>query len=391
MLTRVFAEAVRTLEPGGRIAVNVANLGRKPYRSLSADVIGILQDELGLLLRGEVIWLKARGASGSCAWGSFQSPANPVLRDVTERVDRGQQGPVRPCPLRARRRRRSGSRPRSRCPRTSSSRPPPTSGRSPPRGHPRRVTRRRSPSSCPCGSSSSTPTADDLVLDPFMGSGTTGGGRRPDRTAVRGLRHRDVVRRDRRAADPGRTGSPMHAAAAETPRRPPARAAVDVLRGGGRETMPPTCWPERPGRAQGAGAGPGAPRPLRIRRPRRRRQDRRRHRGQLLGGRRTGRRWYFDVSGAFTTTGRACDGPTLCGRRWARRPSSHASHPDVPFVLVTTDAPVAGSAGDQALKTLRRPDRSRRLRRRLRRHRDGVGDGSGPPAAYASKGPDAAE
>src|SRR3954452_3067413 len=34
MLTDVFAECVRTLEPGGRIAVNVANLGRKPYRSL---------------------------------------------------------------------------------------------------------------------------------------------------------------------------------------------------------------------------------------------------------------------------------------------------------------------------------------------------------------------
>ena len=42
MLTDVFAECVRKLEPGGRIAVNVANLGRKPYRSLSADVIRIL-------------------------------------------------------------------------------------------------------------------------------------------------------------------------------------------------------------------------------------------------------------------------------------------------------------------------------------------------------------
>ena len=86
MLTDVFAECVRTLEPGGRIAVNVANLGRKPYRSLSADVIRILQDDLGLLLRGEAIWQKAEGASGSCAWGSFRSPANPVLRDITERV-----------------------------------------------------------------------------------------------------------------------------------------------------------------------------------------------------------------------------------------------------------------------------------------------------------------
>jgi modification methylase len=86
LLEDVFAECVRKLEPGGRIAVNVANLGRKPYRSLSADVIGILQDRLGLLLRGEVVWRKARGAGGNCAWGSFCSPANPVLRDLTERV-----------------------------------------------------------------------------------------------------------------------------------------------------------------------------------------------------------------------------------------------------------------------------------------------------------------
>ena len=86
LLKAVFAECVRKLEPGGRIAVNVANLGRKPYRSLSADVIHILQDELGLLLRGELIWQKGEGANGSCAWGSFRSATNPVLRDITERV-----------------------------------------------------------------------------------------------------------------------------------------------------------------------------------------------------------------------------------------------------------------------------------------------------------------
>jgi DNA modification methylase len=86
MLEAVFAECVRVLEPGGRIAVNVANLGRKPYRSLSADVNAILQDQLGLLLRGEIIWQKAEGAGNNCAWGSFQSAANPVLRDLTERV-----------------------------------------------------------------------------------------------------------------------------------------------------------------------------------------------------------------------------------------------------------------------------------------------------------------
>lgn len=86
LLTAVFAECARTLEPGGRMAVNVANLGRKPYRSLAADVIRILQDDLGLLLRGELIWQKGEGATGSCAWGSFRRASNPVLRDLTERV-----------------------------------------------------------------------------------------------------------------------------------------------------------------------------------------------------------------------------------------------------------------------------------------------------------------
>lgn len=85
MLSEVLAVCAAKLEPGGRMAVNVANLGRKPFRSLAADVIGILQD-LGLLLRGEIVWQKARGANGSCAWGSYRSPANPVLRDLTERV-----------------------------------------------------------------------------------------------------------------------------------------------------------------------------------------------------------------------------------------------------------------------------------------------------------------
>lgn len=86
MLREVLSVCTQKLEPGGRLAINVANLGRRPYRSLAADVTAILQDDLGLLLRGEIVWRKARGQSGSCAWGSYRSPANPVLRDLTERV-----------------------------------------------------------------------------------------------------------------------------------------------------------------------------------------------------------------------------------------------------------------------------------------------------------------
>ena len=86
MLTGVFAACAEALEPGGRIAINVANLGRKPYRSLSSDIIRILQEDLKLLLRGEIIWQKAKGAAGNCAWGTYQKPGDPVFRDLTERV-----------------------------------------------------------------------------------------------------------------------------------------------------------------------------------------------------------------------------------------------------------------------------------------------------------------
>jgi DNA modification methylase len=85
MLHDVFGLCFEKLEPGGRIAVNVANLGRKPYRSLSRDVIDLLE-RLGYLLRGEIVWQKSHAAGGSCAWGTYQRPGNPVLRDVSERI-----------------------------------------------------------------------------------------------------------------------------------------------------------------------------------------------------------------------------------------------------------------------------------------------------------------
>ncbi len=88
--------------------MNVANLGRRPYRSLSADVIGILQDDLRLLLRGEIIWVKQRGSSGSCAWGSFQKAGQPSAQGSDRTDDRGQQRPLRSCRLAAKDRAREG-------------------------------------------------------------------------------------------------------------------------------------------------------------------------------------------------------------------------------------------------------------------------------------------
>ncbi len=84
-LKRVLEETRRVLVPGGRIAFNVANLGRKPYIPLNG-LVSALAVELGLLMRGEIIWIKAKGAGGSCAWGSWMSACNPTLRDLHEYV-----------------------------------------------------------------------------------------------------------------------------------------------------------------------------------------------------------------------------------------------------------------------------------------------------------------
>lgn len=85
LLMRVWAETYRVLSPGGRACINVANLGRKPYIPLHSFIITQMR-EIGYLMRGEIIWNKASSASPSTAWGSWQSAANPVLRDVHEYI-----------------------------------------------------------------------------------------------------------------------------------------------------------------------------------------------------------------------------------------------------------------------------------------------------------------
>ncbi len=84
-LRTVFTETYRVLVTGGRACINVANLGRKPYIPLS-DHLSRMMIEIGFLMRGEIIWHKGAGAGVSMAWGSWQSAANPVLRDTHEYI-----------------------------------------------------------------------------------------------------------------------------------------------------------------------------------------------------------------------------------------------------------------------------------------------------------------
>lgn len=85
LLYKVMSETYRVLVEGGRACINIANVGRSPYIPLHLHVLEIAR-ELGYFMRGEIIWDKGASAGKSCAWGSWQSASNPTLRDVHEYI-----------------------------------------------------------------------------------------------------------------------------------------------------------------------------------------------------------------------------------------------------------------------------------------------------------------
>jgi site-specific DNA-methyltransferase (adenine-specific) len=321
MLRDVFAECRRVLEPGGRIAVNVANLGRKPYRSLAADVIAILQDELGLLLRGEVIWQKAEGASGSCAWGSFRSAVNPVLRDLTERVVIASKG--RFDRARTLRQREAAGLPHRNTLTNDEFMEAtldvwniaPESARRV--GHPAPF-----PVELPARLIELYTFAGDLVLDPFLGAGSTAvaavrTGRRyagydtdesyvaiaRDRVAAAAREAEDKLRA--RAADEGKSAQAIAEAAV-------ADAGFEIVR---------TQQKVR-------GAGLAVP---------------------LVARDQGGSEWYFEISGSFTATRGGLARSDVLWRTLGRV-GVMAARGLRPVVLVTSHLPRAGTDGDRALR-----------------------------------------
>ncbi|MBS7645381.1 MAG: site-specific DNA-methyltransferase [Candidatus Bathyarchaeia archaeon] len=85
-LGQVMEEVHRVLVWGGRVCFNVANLGRKPYLPLHKYIIEVLED-VGFLMRGEIIWYKGGAVAGSStAWGTWKSAVNPILRDTHEYI-----------------------------------------------------------------------------------------------------------------------------------------------------------------------------------------------------------------------------------------------------------------------------------------------------------------
>jgi DNA modification methylase len=356
-LEDVFAECVRKLEPGGRIAVNVANLGRKPYRSLSGDVTTILQDRLGLLVRGEIIWWKAHAAGGSCAWGTYQRPGNPVLRDLTERVvvaskgrfdraitatERARQG--MPC---------EGSMSMDEFVDATTDVWDIAAESATRVGHPAPF-----PVELPRRLIELYTYRGDLVLDPFMGSGST---------AVAAVRtERAYVGFDTDADYVARAKARVAAEQAEpSPSGASQRIVVPAAQ-------------KRPGKGAGNSADPAAI-PAAFRQGRKAREVARlvleaagfgeiedhiilRDLGLELAFRArdgSGGRWLFDLAGAFSVTRpglrrsdniwRVLAKAAVLQAAAAARPNAGTVHDLGPLVVLTTDAPIASTPAGRAL------------------------------------------
>ncbi|HUR18160.1 MAG TPA: site-specific DNA-methyltransferase [Acidimicrobiales bacterium] len=352
LLRDVLDECKRVLEPGGRVAVNVANLGRRPYRSLAGDVTEMMQD-LGLLLRGEVVWWKGRAAGGSCAWGTFQRPSNPVLRDVTERIVIASKG-------RFDRALKPAERHRLHLPSTATiSRdefleattdlweiPPESATRV---GHPAPF-----PVSLPKRLIELYTYDADVVLDPFMGSGSTAV------AAIRTGRHYIGFETDQSYLDRSkqRIGDEVGRL-----QRPTAGATTPPFR----VQLPAVSPPED-------GADPQA----RAVREGRQAKD---VAFLLLAGcqfedirsdvkipglgialgfiarDQDGAEWGFDLSGGFTACRSGLRRTDTLWKALGKAAVLHQGRRDIPLVLLTTEPPVRGSAGSVALDVVKGPGR----------------------------------
>ena len=84
-LFKIFAECIRVLKHGGRIAVNI-----QPLFSDYVPIHHIISNyfvEKGLIWKGEILWEKNNYNCKYTAWGSWKSPSSPYLKYTWEFIE----------------------------------------------------------------------------------------------------------------------------------------------------------------------------------------------------------------------------------------------------------------------------------------------------------------
>lgn len=82
-LNIIWDGCLRALKPGGKMAINIANTKRRPYLPNVAKIYEWASKKIEPL--GEIIWDKGYSQNGT-AWGSYLSPADPALADQHEYI-----------------------------------------------------------------------------------------------------------------------------------------------------------------------------------------------------------------------------------------------------------------------------------------------------------------
>ena len=369
MLGAVFAECVKKLEPGGRIAVNVANLGRRPYRSLSSDVVEHPRT------RPQVAAARRSDLAEGARLGRFvrvgivpEGDEPRAARPHRAGGDR-EQGSLRPRAVDAAQRKEEQPPVRSRRSLASSSwTAPPTCGRWHPRAR-RRVNHPAPfPVELPLRLIDLYTYKGDLVLDPFMGSGTTAV------AAVRAGRHfvgydtdpeyvRERTRASRRNAT--RATSPLVERS----------AAQRAARRSRRRTTPRTCSSRTRFGAGGQGREGSREEPAEAAAGSRGIEEDRSCRAAWSSTSVPSTAhdgvWYFDVSGAFSSTRPGLKRTDTLWKALGKALVLSSVQPNVPLVLITTDLPRSCECGRCGVATghggrWRRSPTSSRCRTRRR-------------------------
>ncbi len=81
----VLTEVKRILIPGGKVCINIADTGRNPFIPLNYHYTELML-ALNLIPVGSIIWDKDASVKTSTAWGSWRSARNPHIRDEHEYI-----------------------------------------------------------------------------------------------------------------------------------------------------------------------------------------------------------------------------------------------------------------------------------------------------------------